>query len=108
MVENIKTKKTRELERMDEFIYRFTDFGYPGRNENKRVSYCNTIKNKMLYHFKLSKRKPQLQFLLMKSFGEIISHFEGKKLNLHMIMDWSVTSKPYAIVAKDGKVRSNS
>ena len=25
-----------------------------------------------------------------------------------MIMDWPVTSKPYAIAAGDGKVRSNS
>ena len=30
------------------------------------------------------------------------------KLTLCVIMDWPVTSKPYAIAAEDGKVRSNS
>ena len=42
-----------------------------------------------------------------KSFRKILSRFEGKKLNLRMIMDCHITSKPYAIAA-DGKVRSNS
>ena len=44
MVENIETTKTRGLERMDEFIPRFTNFEYPSRNENKRPSYYDSIK----------------------------------------------------------------
>ena len=55
------------LERIDEFISRSTDFEYPGKNENKRASYYDSIKKKRFYHFKLSKRKPSLQFLLMKA-----------------------------------------
>ena len=42
-----------------------------------------------------------------KSFGEILSCYDGRKLNLRFIMNWPVTSKPYAICAEDGKVRSN-
>ena len=66
MIENIKITKTRGLERMDEFISRFSDFSYPGRNENKRASYYDSIKKEKVVSFKLSKRKPRLQFLLMK------------------------------------------
>ena len=66
MVENIKPIKTRGLERINEFISRYTNFEYLGRNENKRASYYGSIKKERLYHFKLSKRKPRLQFLLMK------------------------------------------
>ena len=52
---------------MDEFIYRFTDFEYPGRNENKSVSYCESIKKrKVCMILNCQERKPQLQFLLMK------------------------------------------
>ena len=29
---------------MDEFISRLTDFEYPYRNENKRASYCDSLK----------------------------------------------------------------
>ena len=61
MVENIKTTKTRGLERMDEFISRFTDF-----EKTKEPVTTTAYKKKRLYHFKLSKRKPRLQFLLMK------------------------------------------
>ena len=34
-------------------------------------------------------------------------HFEGRKLNLRVIVNWPVTGKTYAIVAEDGKVRCN-
>ena len=44
----------------------FIDSGIIKLNENKRASYYDSIKKKRSYHFKLSKRKPGLQFLLMK------------------------------------------
>ena len=105
MVKNVKTTKTRGLERMDKFISRITDFEYPGRNENKRASYYEKVAS-----FQTVKKKTLVTIPLdeSKSFGEILSRFEGRKLNLHMIIDWPVTSKPYAIAAEDGKVRSNS
>ena len=89
MVENIKTTKTRGLERMDEFISRFTNFEYPGRNENKRASYYDSIKKEKVVSFQTVKKKTPVTIPLdeSKSFGEILSRFEGKKLNLCMIMD---------------------
>ena len=95
---------------MDKFISRFTDFEYPRRNENKRASYHNSIKKEKVVSFQIVKKETPVKFPLdeSKSFGETLSRFEGKKLNLRMIMDWPVTSKPYAIAAEDGKVRSNS
>ena len=98
MIENIKITKASGLERMDEFISRFTDFEYPGRNENKKASYYDSIKKKRLYHFKLSQKiLVTIPLDESKSFGEILSRFEGKKLNFCMIMDWPVSSKPYTI-----------
>ena len=110
MVESFKTAKERGLERIDEFISRFTDFEHPGRNKNKRASYYDSIKKEKVVSFQTVKKKTPVTIPLdeSKSFGEILSRFEGKKLNLRMIMDWPVTSKPYAIAAEDGKVRSNS
>ena len=100
----------RVLERMDEFISRFTDFEYPGRNENKRANYYDSIKKEKVLSFQTVKKKTPVTIPLddSKLFDEILSRFGGKKLNLRMIMDWPVTSKPYAVAAEDGKVRSNS
>ena len=83
---------------------------YPGRNENKKASYCDNIKKEKVVSFQTVKKKTPDTIPLdeSKSFGEILSRFEGKKLKLRMIMDWPVNSKPYAIAAEDGKVRSNS
>ena len=89
MVENIKATKTKGLERMDEFICRFTDFYYPSRNENKRASYYDSIKKEKVVSFQTVKKKTRVTIPLdeRKSFGEILSRFEGKKLNVRMIMD---------------------
>ena len=110
MVENIKTRKTIGLVRMDEFTSRFTDFEYLGRNESKSGSYYGRIKKEKVLSFQNVKKKTPATIPLdeSKSFGEILSRFEEKILNLRMIMDWPVTSKPYTIAIEDGKVRSNS
>ena len=38
-----------------------------------------------------------------ESYGEILSHFDNKKLDLRMIMNWPVTSKPYSICGENEK-----
>ena len=43
-----------------------------------------------------------------KSFGEIFACFDNQTLNLHQIMNWSVTNKPYSICSEDGKVKENT
>ena len=74
MVENIKTTKTRGLERMDEFISKFTDFKYPGGNENKRASYYDSIKKEKVVSFQTVKKKTLVTIPLEenKSFGKIL------------------------------------
>ena len=69
---------------MDNFISMFTDFKYPGRNENKRGSYYGTIKKEKVRSFQTFKKKTPVKIPLdeNKLFGEILSRFEGKKLNL--------------------------
>ena len=42
-----------------------------------------------------------------QSFAEILTIFQGKQLDLKAIMDWPVTSNPWAIVNEDLKSRSN-
>ena len=95
---------------MDEFISGFTDFEYPGKNENKKSSCYKSIKKEKTVSFQTVKKKTPVTIPLdeSKSFSERLSRFEGKKLNLRMIMDWSITSKLYAIAAEDGRVRSYS
>ena len=67
-------------------------------------------KKEKVVSFQTVKKKTPVTIPLdeSKSFGEILSRFEEKILNLRMIMDWPVTSKPYTIAIEDGKVRSNS
>ena len=43
-----------------------------------------------------------------KSFAEILSCFDEKKINLRFIMKFPVTSKPYAIWGDDGETRANT
>ena len=43
-----------------------------------------------------------------ESFGSILSTFESQKLNLKYIMNWPVTSKPWAICKAPGKTKANS
>ena len=42
-----------------------------------------------------------------ESYGEILSRFTNKKLDLRMIMNWSVTSKLYSMRDENEKTRSN-
>ena len=78
MVGNIKTTKTRGLERMDEFISRFTNFEYPGRNESKSQLLRQHKKEKVV-SFQTVKKKtpvtiPPVTFLdESKSFGKTLS-----------------------------------
>ena len=37
------------------------------------------------------------------SYGEILSRFENKKLDLRTIINWRVTSKPYSIYNENEK-----
>ena len=57
MVESFKTAKERGLERIDEFISRFTDFEHPGRNKDKRASYYDSIKKEKVVSFQTVKKK---------------------------------------------------
>ena len=43
-----------------------------------------------------------------KSFGEIFACFNNQMLNLHQIMNWPVTNKPYSICSEYGKVKANT
>ena len=38
---------------------------------------------------------------------EKLSRFDNKKLDLRMIINWPVTSKPYSICDENEKTRSN-
>ena len=74
---------------MDEFISRFTDPEYPGRNKDKRASSYDSIKKEKVVSFQTVKKIIPVTNPLNKSnsFGEIFSRFVGKKLNLPTIMD---------------------
>ena len=107
MVENIITTKSRGLAGMKNFISRFTNME---EGAERKETYYDSIKKQKVISFEAKKTNKTVTISQdeNKSFGEILSRFEGKKLNLRMIMDWPVTSKPYAIAAEDGKKRSNA
>ena len=67
MVKNIKTIKTRGLERINEFISRYTDFEYLGRNDNKRASYYGSIKKEKVVSFQTVKKKTPVTIPLDES-----------------------------------------
>ena len=108
MVENIATK-SGDFEKINEVITTFSDSVNPRELGKKKDGLPGGIKGE---NVKFQPKKKQLRGRSpvdeSESFGEILSRFEGMKLNLRMIMDWPVTSKPYAIAAEDGKNSSNS
>ena len=108
MIENIKTTKCRGIDGMKNFIARFTNSNQQGCGNKE--TYYDSIKKQKVISFETKKKTKNVIISEdeNKSFGEIFSCFEGKKLNLRMIMDWPVTSKPYAIAAEDGKIRSKA
>ena len=105
MVKNITTK-FRDFEKIDEA---FSDSAN-SRELGKKKDYLHGGVKGEKVKFQSEKKQLRDSFPVDESdsFGEILSSFEGKKLNLRMIMDWPVTSKPYAVAAEDGKISSNS
>ena len=78
---------------MKEFMGRF-----PSREGNKRVektqSYCDRIQKQPVINFSHSK-KPVKKLTILEdgngSFGEILFCYNGKKLHLCFIVNWSLT-----------------
>ena len=60
-----------------------------------------------MFHSTKPKKKLTTDVHETKSFAEILSCFDEKKLNLKFIMNFPVTSKPYAICGVDGETRTN-
>ena len=67
------------------------------------------LKNKSLLFWGQIKRKRLLSTIkdVNESYGEILSCFENKKLDLQMIMNWLVTSKPYSICNENEEICCN-
>ena len=107
MVENVRSTKKRGEEAMNELFLRITI-----DDDNQPLSdaeYYDKIKRQAVISFNDKDKKEKCDTIAEdenKSFGEIFSCFEGKTLNLRWIMQWPVTSKPYALCAEDGKTRS--
>lgn len=109
MVENLHSIKLRGEDAMKNFIKRFTD-SQDKDTEKKSESYYDKIARQKVISFdtKTTQRKVAIYEDESRSFGEILSIFEGKKLNLRMVIEWPVTSKPYSIASEDGKSRASS
>ena len=102
----MRTCKERGMETMKQFEVRFT---IQESTEMSKKSYYDTIPRQKVITFQSTKPKKKLTMDEdeTKSFAEILSYFDEKKLNLKFIMNFPVTSKPYAICGDDGKTRAN-
>ena len=65
--------------------------------KSKSLSFLDQIKKKLLSTTE-DENEP---------YGEIVSRFDNKKLDLRMIMNWPVTSKLYSICSENEKTRSS-
>ena len=98
-IENFKTRYDRGTVGMNEIFKRITE-----KNEEERTipekSYYDPIKKQNLIIFGSNQKKKKLLSTTEdenESYGEILTRFDNKKLDLRMIMNWPVTSKPYSI-----------
>ena len=105
MLENVRTCKERGVEAMKQFEVRFK---IQDSAEMSKKSYYDTIPRQKVITFQSTKPKKKLMDEdKTKSFAEILSCFDENKLNLKFIMNFAVTSKPYAICGDDGETRAN-
>ena len=102
----MRTCKERGVEAMKQFEVRFT---IQESTEMSKKSYYDTIPRQKVITFQSTKPKKKLTMDEdeTKSFAEILSCFDEKKLNLKFIMNFPVTSKRYAICGDDGETRAN-
>ena len=101
----MRTCKERGVQAMKQFEVRFTI----QESIEMSKSYYDTIPRQKVITFQSTKPKKKLTMDEdgTKSFAEILSCFDEKKLNLKFIMSFPVTSKPYAICGDDGETRAN-
>ena len=87
----------------DEFIERFTKADSP-------LSYYDPIKKQKfnLFEKKKSENKQSIPEDEGQSFTEVLATFDQRKLDLRSIMDYCVTSKPWAIVNENEKSRESN
>lgn len=98
----MQRKRSRGL--LQEFISRFT-------NENSKLIYNDSNKRQKVNNLEMQQQKDTNRSITeeeKESFGSILTIFEIQKLNLKYIMNWSVTTKPWAICNAPGKRISNS
>ena len=62
--------------------------------------YYGTISRQeiQLFSTKAEKKKQTIESDECQSFAEVFSLFDEKKLNLKLVLEWPVFSKPWAIV----------
>ena len=98
----IDLKERGEIAR-DEFIGKFTQ-------ENTKLNYYHPIKRRPLKLFekKTTKKKHSIPEDEGQSLTDIFAMFDMKTLDLCKIMDYCVTSKPWAIVNEDEKSHNNN
>ena len=101
-VDIIDLKERREITR-DEFVGRFTQ-------ESSKISYYDPIKRQplKLLQKKTAKKKHSIPEDEVQSLTNIFAMYDKKKLDLRKIIDYCVTSKPWAIVSEDEKSRNNN
>ena len=80
------------------------------QSDTKKKVYYGTIKRQeiKLFSVKPQKKKLNVSSDECQSFSEVFALFDDKKLNLKMVMEWPVFSKPWAIVNEDIKSRDNA
>ncbi len=135
MVRNVMTTKDRGARAMAEFIGRITGVTDNKQDETQSQQLsisdvpepmqtsetAHTHKPSLNYHDPI-KRQPVLTFENLaetkkkvsivedegRSFAAILAEYDARKLNMRYIMDWPITSKPWAIASESGGIRTSA
>ena len=98
MIKKVKSLKQIGENAMNEFIARFT-FQENNFSQNR---YYDSIKKQKNVSFVTKSNKK------MSTVAEDENKSFNQTLNLHQIMNWPVTNKPYSIGSGNGKVKANA
>ena len=111
MVRNVLSARKTGEDAITEFFKQFTTTG-TDVTDPKRAKYNDPIKKQKIYTFTNQQQKKKKHQTIpednCKSSGNVLTQFDEKRLDMKQVLQWPVTSKPWAICSKVDQRRSSS
>ena len=110
MVQNVLSARKAVEDTKADFFTQFTAIGAAA--DRKRAKYSDPIKKQTIYTFTNQQEKKKKHQTIPEgdgeSLGNVLAQFDEKRLDLKHVLQWPVTSKPWAIYSKVDQKRSSS